>query len=105
MNLQAAVLLLPVVAVLAVHRFVLSNRSQVWLGAIVPAAWLVAMAFFAADGKLDGFRDWAMVTVGFLLLLGNWDRGQTARKEKLKKEDERIDAVNAARSGVQNDVL
>ena len=83
------------IAVLAVHRFVLANRSSVWLGAMVPAAWVVAAGFLVAQGRVVDLRGWLAVVGGLVILLSLGADGQAARKKRLKREDERIDALNA----------
>ena len=83
------------IAVLAVHRFVLANRSPVWLGAIVPAAWVVAAGFLVGQGRVYDLRGWLAVLGGLVILLGFWIDGEVAWKKRLKREDERIDALNA----------
>ena len=86
------------IAVLAVHRFVLANRAPVWLGAVVPAAWVVAAGFLIVQGRIHDLRGWLAVLGGLVILLGLWIEGEAAWKKRRKREDERIDAL-AARGG------
>jgi steroid 5-alpha reductase family enzyme len=83
------------IAILLLHRFVLSNRAQVWLGALLPAALLATIVHFGAQGRIDGLREWVLLGVGLAVLCGVRGSGQDARKERLQREDERIDAIHA----------
>jgi hypothetical protein len=84
-----------VVALLLVHRFVLANRSQVWLAAIVPTLWAVTIVVLGVRGMIDDLRGWLAVLTGLLALVVLADNGQAARRKRLQREDERIDAINA----------
>ena len=81
-------------AVLVVQRVLLGNRAQVWLGAILPVAWLITGAVLLSRGHSPGFRSWLAVAAGLVLLLGFWVDGQAARKKRLDRENDRIDALN-----------
>ena len=83
------------IAILLLHRFVLSNRPQVWLGALLPAALLAAIVFFGVQGHIDDLRGWVILTSGLLGTLCIWGDGQNARKKRIQREDDRIDAINA----------
>jgi hypothetical protein len=49
-----------------------------------------------AQGKVEGVRGWLALLVGLLLLLRVWDAGHESRTKRLKRENERIDAMNSA---------
>ncbi|MFD0485398.1 hypothetical protein ACFQ46_22625 [Kineococcus sp. GCM10028916] len=82
------------IAILLLHRFVLSNRPQVWLGALLPAALLAVIVSFSAQGRIKGLREWVLFGVGLAVLCGVWASGQDARKKHLQREDERTDAIH-----------
>lgn len=82
-------------AVLLLQRFVLSNRPQVWLGAILPAVLIAALIFLGVQGRVDDARSWILFTLGLVGLLGIWGDGRAARKKRLQRENERIDAIHA----------
>ena len=83
------------IAVLVVHRFLLANRRPVWLGAIAPALWLLAVAVLVQQGRVTDGRGGFALFAGLVVLLGLWIEGQESWKRRLKREDERIDALNA----------
>lgn len=95
MNILDLGLWVGLAAVVILHRFVLSNRAQSWLGAIVPALWVIAVVIFTTKGAMSSFQDWLLGAIGLLVLLVFWGHGQTTRKERLKRENERINALNA----------
>ena len=82
-------------AILLIQRFVLSNRPHVWLGALLPAALLATIVYFGIQGRIDGLREWVLFGLGLVTLCGVWGSGQDARKKRIQREDERIDAINA----------
>lgn len=94
-NLSYALSLAVGIAILLLHRFVLSNRPQVWLGALLPAALLATIVCFGVQGRIHGLREWVLLGVGLVVLCGVWGSGQDARKKRLQREDERIDAIHA----------
>lgn len=94
MNLAYAGLWAAGMAVLVIQRALLGNRGQVWLGAILPGLWMLAGTVLIVRGGAHGFRIWLALAAGLVLLIGAWIGGQEARKKRLQREDERIDALN-----------
>ena len=96
MNTTRLLMYATVIALMLVQRLVMSNRSRWWLGAILPAAWLVAGAvFLAAQDAMGQWEGWVAVALGSVLLLGTWNDGHQSRKKLLQRENARIDALNA----------
>ncbi len=61
-----------------VHRQASRMRSP-WLGAVVPALYLVGVIALFVQGHLDSGVDYAMAAVGLLVLARIWDEGRSAR--------------------------
>ncbi|WP_458107992.1 hypothetical protein M1D51_21530 [Arthrobacter sp. R3-55] len=97
-NINPTVATLCLIAVAAVHRFILSNRRQKFLGAIIPILWLVAAVILAANGILSGPGAWISAGVVMVGLLVIWWSGQVSYRKRLDSENARIDSVNASRS-------
>ena len=87
-----------VIALVLVQRLVMSNRSRWWLGAVLPAAWLVAgVVFLAAKDAMGEWQGWAAVVLGSVLLLGTWNDGHASRRKRLQREAARVEARNTHR--------
>lgn len=83
-------------ALLLLQRLVMSNRSPWWLGAVLPATWLIAgVGFLVAQDVTGRWQGWTALGLGLVVLLGIWGEGQESRKKRLQREDARIDALNA----------
>lgn len=87
-----------IVVVAAVHRFILSNRPQRILGAIIPLVWIALAVTLAANGILSGISGWLSATIVLIGLLIIWWSGQVSYKKRLESENARIDSVNASKS-------
>lgn len=96
-NINPTVATLCLILAAAVHRFILSNRRQKFLGAIIPAIWLVAVVILAANGVLSGLGAWISAVIVMTGLLVIWWSGQDSYRKRLADENARIDIVNASR--------
>lgn len=66
-----------VLVVLGLH-LVMSRRGPVWLGAVVPCLWVVAVVVMAVQDRLDP-RSILVSVAGLVLLLWMWSGGRQAR--------------------------
>ncbi|WP_157641152.1 hypothetical protein [Longispora albida] len=67
-----------VLVVLGLHWFV-ARRGPLWLGALVPALWAVAVVVLIAQGRLDSGRPYVVSAAGLVLLLWMWASARQAR--------------------------
>lgn len=72
---------------LMIHRYVFSNRKQVWLGAIVPVLFIVANIYLVNYRKESDFYNYIYLTLGLLVLFSFWRDGRKAYKEKQSKDE------------------
>lgn len=73
--------------VAAIHRYILSYRKQVWLGAIVPGIYVIFVIFVIMNSKHTlSFGDYIPFTVGFTILLAFWVDGHYSYQKKIEKE-------------------
>jgi len=65
----------------------LSSRKRVWLGAVIPFIYVIAvLVFFKRTGTSVFSWDIMPFSLFFTLLLGSWISGYEARKKKEKIE-------------------
>lgn len=67
--------------VLVVH-WLLSRQRLPWLGAIVPALWVVAIVVLAVQGHLTEPLDWVFMAIGTVALVFMAVAGQESRKKR-----------------------
>ncbi len=81
---------LAIAAALGVQYF-LSNRSNAYLGAIIPIIFVSAMTWRYFDGRFNSFTGYILIT-GLVLtsLLEQWSRGRKAFKKNQEKELDRM---------------
>lgn len=73
--------------VAAIHRYILSYRSQVWLGAIVPVIYIGFVVFVLLNANRSlTLGDYIPFTVGLTILLAFWVDGHYSYQKKLEKE-------------------
>lgn len=85
-----------VIALVVVQRLFLANRARWWLGAVLPAAWLVCgVVFLVARDATGEWQGWLAVVLGTVLLLGTWNDGQGSRTKRLQREEARAEARRA----------
>ncbi|WP_214858964.1 hypothetical protein [Exiguobacterium sp. s191] len=81
---------LAIAAALGVQ-YLLSNRSNVYLGAIIPILFLAIMTWRYFDGKLSSFTSYILITIIVLIsLIEQWVRGRRAFKKNQEKELDRM---------------
>ncbi|NAZ81982.1 hypothetical protein GTR02_09135 [Kineococcus sp. R8] len=80
--LTAAVLIAVGALVLLVQRFVLAGRRHVWLGGLLPVAWVAASLAVLVRDDVPGWRPWLALVLGLVTLLGLWDDGHRARARR-----------------------
>ncbi|MEY9979148.1 hypothetical protein [Lysinibacillus sp. RC79] len=73
-------------------QFILSRRTKVYWGAIVPVLYLVFI-FGWWYNRMDNINTYTLIkvaVVGPVVLLGMWARGRESLKNKRKKELEKM---------------
>ncbi|WP_433546450.1 hypothetical protein ACQPZG_16130 [Streptomyces sp. CA-294286] len=68
-----------VLAVLGLH-WAMARRGPVWLGAVVPCLWIIAVVVMAVQGRLD-LRSSLVTVAALVLLLWMWSGGREARRK------------------------
>lgn len=68
------------IVITPIHRYVLANRKQFWLGSLMPVFWLAANLMTA---NFVGFehQDTLLAVLGILLLLSCWIAARIDRTE------------------------
>lgn len=69
------------------HRYVFSNRKQVWLGAIVPVLFIATNIYLVNYRKESDFYNYIYLTLGLLVLFSFWRDGRKAYKAKQSKNE------------------
>lgn len=75
--------------VVLIQRFVLSNNRYTWLGAILPAIYLIGTIYMVLQsGQGFTISNVLVIFFGTTLLLGFWAAGHESYKKKLAEEYE-----------------
>ncbi|WP_317608866.1 hypothetical protein [Staphylococcus epidermidis] len=73
--------------ILAIHRYILSCREKVWLGAIVPIIYTIFVIFILVHTNHNlSLSDYVPFTLGLTILLSFWVDGHYSYKKKLEQE-------------------
>lgn len=72
---------------LMIHRYVFSNRKQVWLGVIIPVIFIAANIYLVNYRKESDFYNYIYLTLGLLVLFSFWRDGRKAYKVKQSKDE------------------
>jgi hypothetical protein len=65
-------------------RWLFSRKGPVWLGALVPCLWLVAVAVAVTQGRVDTGRQYLVAAMGLGMFLWVWAGGRQARAKTIK---------------------
>ncbi|MFB9770405.1 hypothetical protein [Lactiplantibacillus modestisalitolerans] len=68
------------IVITPLHRYVLANRRQFWLGTLMPLLWLTA-SIVTANLVPFAHQDTLLVVLGALLLLSSWIAARIDRTE------------------------
>ncbi len=85
--------LLLTILLLVLQQF-LSSRERVWLGAIIPAFYVLIIGILLKTGELELTynRDIILLILGLVIFLSIWEEGRSSLKKKRKKELEKIES-------------
>lgn len=75
------------IIVLSFHIWACYRRPRYWyLGGIVPAIWLILLAFLGVHGLIHPAQDWPMLVFPTVILLLLWLKGhETAKKKEIAR--------------------
>ncbi|WP_048000389.1 hypothetical protein [Lactiplantibacillus herbarum] len=69
------------IVITPLHRYVLANRRQFWLGTLMPLVWLGANLGLATQIVFE-HQDTLLAVLGALLLLSSWIAARIDRTER-----------------------
>ncbi len=60
-------------------------------GSVIPAVWLLVIFLLWKNGQISNFRDYLIAAIGYVLLYIIFGRGVEDRRNKIKKEINKIE--------------